>query len=798
MRIKTVKRLALLSVLTASLALVDGCAGEIHSSDSNGVDGPRAGGRGPANGGTTAALGSVCIESSRTDMKRYFSAEFEMSCAGCHGTWGEGHAEKGIPALPGRTTSEADFLKVVRAGRAHSENMYMPAFGPDAVDDTTLRADYALMLARGADARQGAGTMQAGPEFAPEMSELSRKQAFADGQVAFQTVGTEGSCQGCHAMGADLARIKFRDSDILRRCVGQAHASDVCTKIVGRVHAMRAGFETPGFCDPRKPFLQPGHAILEGDTPEERDVALIDEFERHGIAVSSEWVHTEDDALRILDALRSTGFMNIRVGYPMNRWTRDSYFGKSQLSSAEWIPSYPHMPLSGHEKEWNLLFERYLEEPTGKHLWAITDQLDERTNNEPAYYDEREKKGCEPVFLPTKLLLGCEVSDCACDDMSCKPVPDPSFVPGLTCAPLQRDNNGKFYGVWSGGYGDNSNKWEPGIWPTHGVSRLSSFKYRAVLLANHLLLHNSYELPKLLTKQEGERALTDRSYEAVVGNRGVASMWDVGQSSTAGGAPHGRLLTTGITPAVLEDMPFAPGTGPGSIDYDVHHQFQWMELSAMLSGTTQVIPAADNLEYYGGNFGRGEPFVEGVKGGDGLLMPIHQFYRLAVLTHLSYAEFADPDYPLKRIVPGNWSSTPDTLGHLMPTDLPSESTNDAQQRLLNRFMNNYWRIVLLRETSWIERTGECDTGLSIATWLRPYKLAKLKAWLVATSPSEDKDWVEKTVDHLDEIMRTCNRSTPLAKLEEEIKGRCQTAVDTGDKGGVTQECSEFYGYRITQ
>ena len=309
-------------------------------------------------------LGELCTLPSQVPIERYFSAEYEMSCAGCHGRWGEGYAADGIPALPGSVQDYESYAAIVRAGRVEREDMYMPAFSAHSISDDALRADWEQMQARPAGERAAAATEQPGPQFAPPVAAESLDASLDAGLVAWRTMGHEGNCQGCHGPGFDLARFRFRDSDILRRCAGQHLDSATCTAIVDRVHAMRATFDTAGMCDPRAPFLQPGHEVLEGDDPVARDLALIDELESHGIHLASEWVMSSDDAIAVIEAIANAGFINIRVGYPMNTWTRDVFNDGADFSSAEWIPAYPRTALPEQQQAWDELLDRYIDEPS--------------------------------------------------------------------------------------------------------------------------------------------------------------------------------------------------------------------------------------------------------------------------------------------------------------------------------------------------------------------------------------------------------------------------------------------------
>ena len=241
-----------------------------------------------------------------------------------------------------------------------------------------------------------------------------------------------------------------------------------------------------------------------------------------------------------------------------------------------------------------------------------------------------------------------------------------------------------------------------------GCRSSARWKYRSVLVANHLLRTNRYEIPPTVLPGEEDLIAEDKDYRKRVGRRGAAAIWDVGQMATAGGIPHGKNAITGVAPAVLEDLPLGGDSKFGSVDYDVRRHIPWMELGAMLAGTTQGIASAvASLEYYKTNFPKSPRHTD-----YGEQMPLHQFYRVALLAQLSYAEFSDADYGVNPHVPGDWSWAPDKFLRRKPTDSANgyigasmEGPDDPRIEILDRLQGNFWRIAMLREIEWIRSHG---------------------------------------------------------------------------------------------
>lgn len=311
------------------------------------------------------------------------SDAFENSCAGCHGSLGEGVMAPGVDAAPplDSTLTFEQYLTTVRQGR-HEGSARMPAFDSGLVSDETLYADWEILAAIPLSERAQSAELRSVVLPGGLGDPAAVEEALVEGLAIWREPGKRGSCAGCHGPeGIDLARLGYRDSDILRRAIGQEMTDAESHALVRMVRALRDHYEMDEICDPRQPFLQPGGAVLLGQTVPERDLAVVDELRRHGIDLEQRVV-TVEQAHEFMHRLLEVGFMNIRVPFEFNRWTEDRALGEDRRSVAEWIPEYAREPVPGREAEWFALNDAYMADASDQNLWALYDAVPELT--EPA------------------------------------------------------------------------------------------------------------------------------------------------------------------------------------------------------------------------------------------------------------------------------------------------------------------------------------------------------------------------------------------------------------------------------
>lgn len=326
-------------------------------------------------------VGEVCGDPAEAirEAPSLLSVQFENSCGGCHGDFGQGlggtPGTKPIPPLASTLGFEA-FREIVRQGREGPLGK-MPAFSEEAISDEQLQADWELLVAIAPADRAEAATLRpvAPPPHMKSDDPDEVRAVIERGLEAWRAPGKLGACAGCHGPeGIDLARLGYEDSDILRRAMGQEMTNAEAQSIVEMVHALRTKYGITEPCDERMPVFQPGGRVLPGDTVAERDLAVMDELRRHEIPIDGR-VLDVDHAREFVRGFLAAGYLNIRVPFEFNRWTEDRFFGDERRSMAEWIPEYAREPLPGAQDEWFALHDTYIADPSDENLWAIYDAV---------------------------------------------------------------------------------------------------------------------------------------------------------------------------------------------------------------------------------------------------------------------------------------------------------------------------------------------------------------------------------------------------------------------------------------
>lgn len=313
--------------------------------------------------------GAYCGESTTPTLPQLYATH----CAGCHGSNGLGVAS--FPALRNTALSQSQFVAVVLNGRGS-----MPAF---ATKLTTADAEaFWNDLTQASGGGTGGGVDERCGHRDPAVYALDAatlEEEYWKGLEAFRRPGSidQMSCENCHTMdGIDLARIGFRDSDILRRAqmhTDLAHAQEVLRFI----HVVRARYQVARLLHPRKyHFLQPGGVPLPGATIAERERALLAELRRRGIVTFIRKLNTPAEIDAAIDQLASLDMRQIPIGLELNRWTEDEAHGPGSTSMAEWIPGMGFKPNS---PEYHTRVDTYLREKTADAFWAIYDRFDDLT-----------------------------------------------------------------------------------------------------------------------------------------------------------------------------------------------------------------------------------------------------------------------------------------------------------------------------------------------------------------------------------------------------------------------------------
>ncbi|MEM9191568.1 MAG: cytochrome c, partial [Myxococcota bacterium] len=300
------------------------------------------------------------------------SRQFTTSCAACHGLYGQGQTLDGAsyPSVPGELTFE-EFAAVVREGRAT-----MPSFAEGFIDEATLRADYealgALNGAAPADLRPAGGEWT--------WTEAQVADALARGMEAWRKPDHEGvACANCHSPDAlDLAIIGYTDDAILRRSGLHIPAEDAAA-VVDFIHAQRRRFNITKPCSRDWRPLQPGGAVLPGDTAAEQDLAFARELQRRNYTLVTGVVETLDDAKLVYREMVETDLRRLPIGQALPRWTEDGFNGEDHSTVNDYLSGLGRVP--NDHANWYALEDAYVGNPTDANLFELLHRFRDETND---------------------------------------------------------------------------------------------------------------------------------------------------------------------------------------------------------------------------------------------------------------------------------------------------------------------------------------------------------------------------------------------------------------------------------
>jgi hypothetical protein len=311
------------------------------------------------------------------------SPEFENTCGGCHGRFGEGRAAEGTPPLPGKATSLDGFLQIVRRGVGTT----MPAAAAGDASDESLRKDFEVLRSTPVAERAALAMATPRPRERPRpvrMAAADIERAVAEGLPIWRKAGLRGPCAGCHAPDAvDLARIAYADSDILRWGLRMKLPSTDGQAIVRLGRAIRARHNMTELCDPDAGFLQPGGQALTGTNRVTRDVAMAGELAAQGFDLAGAEIHSHGEARELANRMAALDLFKLRQQLRFPRWSEDRFHGEERASLRDWVPEYPRVSVAGQEAAWWALHDRYLAAPTPENLWAIHDAVKTMTTASP-------------------------------------------------------------------------------------------------------------------------------------------------------------------------------------------------------------------------------------------------------------------------------------------------------------------------------------------------------------------------------------------------------------------------------
>ena len=177
---------------------------------------------------------------------------------------------------------------------------------------------------------------------------------------------TGNTCGTCHAPdGIDLAYLSWKKSGSLKRRTEGHVPDEMVDDILGMLKAHRTVYdwdaEEAG--ETFRPF-QPAHEPLEGETPEERDAALLTNLQGQSLMLAIDVIDTVAEAEAARDQLLALNLMNQPIGFALPRYSMDAFRGSEEKSMVEWVPMLGLRPVAGQKGLLRDLENAYLEDPS--------------------------------------------------------------------------------------------------------------------------------------------------------------------------------------------------------------------------------------------------------------------------------------------------------------------------------------------------------------------------------------------------------------------------------------------------
>jgi hypothetical protein len=172
---------------------------------------------------------------------------------------------------------------------------------------------------------------------AAAMSNEQMQASLRDGITVFRLgdAAHHGSCAACHSPdGYDIARLGYSDADIARRA--QAHIpADRVETLVNYIHALRKKYNLADQMlnpDKFRPF-QPAGAVLavadeKSATPEARDLAFANSLRNlmvdgQKFLPANDVIDSAEKAAFAAKQTKDIDLRNLPIGLPLNRWGED-------------------------------------------------------------------------------------------------------------------------------------------------------------------------------------------------------------------------------------------------------------------------------------------------------------------------------------------------------------------------------------------------------------------------------------------------------------------------------------------
>jgi len=214
------------------------------------------------------------------------------------------------------------------------------------------------------------------PPLASDQDTDARSQGLlAHGLKIWQKPGAimgGAACATCHSPdGIELAAFNFDDADITRRAREHLGTEDT-RDLVEYIHAMRTRLHLYPLRDPNRDRpLQPGGAVLAGETPAARDLAFGLEIKAKLPRLFDHPIDTIEQAKAAESELLSLSPVSLKIGIPLNRLSEDIAHGNEHASIAQWLPELPPSIPAGELDAWYAEEDRYLGDPSQERLHAL-------------------------------------------------------------------------------------------------------------------------------------------------------------------------------------------------------------------------------------------------------------------------------------------------------------------------------------------------------------------------------------------------------------------------------------------
>ena len=320
------------------------------------------------------------------------SSAFHTTCAGCHGEKGGGRDV--FPPARETKLSLEEYKKIVRAGskstilhidqnyKENTKEIVMPAFLTNKYSDKDLEEDYNKLHSKDLLAKiiaSDSKTVSCGTILGDYLTETEMNTAIEEGLAAWRTTQKDAACFMCHgADPIDLARIGYTDGDIMRRAL--LHLDEPTSKkIVKYVHAYRKKHNIDRLFDPEK-FrpMQPAGDSLAGENNARRDINFMKMLIKNDVIFAKKKINSTEEMTKAIKQMGKIDLYRLRLPIFMNRYTADGIRGDDFHTTAEWIPNFPHRPIS---KEWEQKIyaaaDAYIAEPSAHNHWTYYHTLRE-------------------------------------------------------------------------------------------------------------------------------------------------------------------------------------------------------------------------------------------------------------------------------------------------------------------------------------------------------------------------------------------------------------------------------------